>query len=560
MADTIAMSDEARINANKSKRPGPAERKRVKTSKVRTGCRTCKSRRVKCDEARPACLRCLRIGKDYCKGYEYTNISRHSAQKRILLPLAPQNDPIIQRFNSQDELSSFRLYCEKVAPKLSFNTDSVWQKLLLQAGQENEFIRNAIFAIGGFSQRSRLSASRGSGEGYTGVDSVKFEKAALAQYGKFLEGTKRYISRTSKEEGRRVAMISCLLVICIENMQYRPHNALLHAQQGLKLVEEITDDDSDIRQVSNAPEAIEVELMQQFGRLDLQVVGCYDVQPKEVHYKLKNEGNIKIRNMPETFQNVDEACLYLDLVMRRTFHFMAYTNSDHKVQFNFGLEDDIFQKSFCSREETDLLPAPHDVHVEQARYTAEVLRWNQAFEPLFADVLWNPHHPDSIRALMMKVHSLTTTLSLADHLKKSELQIDNFLPEMESLVYFSKKLLEHPHYVRGEFAFDMGLIYPLIIPTLNCRDRKLRREAIDLLAVKPWREAHWDSGHAADVARLVMQVEEEGVETDFIPEWARVRSFSIDIKMETGIAHLTCLRGVGDSAVRVKGVLDWSST
>ncbi|KAI3321896.1 hypothetical protein HD806DRAFT_502242, partial [Xylariaceae sp. AK1471] len=28
-------------------------------SKSRTGCRVCKSRRVKCDETRPSCRRCL---------------------------------------------------------------------------------------------------------------------------------------------------------------------------------------------------------------------------------------------------------------------------------------------------------------------------------------------------------------------------------------------------------------------------------------------------------------------------------------------------------------------
>jgi hypothetical protein len=106
----------------------------------------------------------------------------------------------------------------------------------------------------------------------------------------------------------------------------------------------------------------------------------------------------------------------------------------------------------------------------------------------------------------------------------------------------------------------MGLIYPLIMPTLNCRDRKLRREAIDLLSETPWREAHWDSAHAADVAKFVMQVEEEGIETDYIPEWARVSSFEVDIQMSTGIVYLSCLRGVGEAAVTVEGTLDWSGT
>jgi hypothetical protein len=42
--------------------------KRIFHNKVRTGCTTCKQRRVKCDEAKPTCLRCRASGKQ-CLGY-----------------------------------------------------------------------------------------------------------------------------------------------------------------------------------------------------------------------------------------------------------------------------------------------------------------------------------------------------------------------------------------------------------------------------------------------------------------------------------------------------------
>jgi hypothetical protein len=385
---------------------------------------------------------------------------------------------------------------------------------------------------------------------------VKSDKAALAHYGKFLEGTKKYIARTGRKEGRRLAMIACLLVVCIENLCSRPHNALIHSQQGLKLVEEQGDDDTSISPSTTA--TMEVELMQQFSRLDLQIAG-YDVQAKSVHRKLKGEGANSIREMPGTFKNVEQAGQYLDLVMRRSFHFMAHTNLTHKAQFKFGLEDGTWHSMLHLSEEQYANTAPYIVQFEHEIYVSEVRRWDQAFESLFTEVLRNPNHPNATRALMMKVHSITTAVLLADHLSTSELHWDTLLPEMKSLVYFSKQLLEHPACVRGQFAFDMGLIYPLIMPTMNCRDRTLRREAIDLLEEIPWREAHWDSAHIADVAKFIMQVEEEGVETEYVPEWARVKSFEIDIHMNTGMVHLTCHRGVGESAVAVEGDLDWSA-
>jgi hypothetical protein len=52
--------------------------------KVRTGCLTCKNRRVKCDEARPTCLRCRASGKE-CLGYPAlpeANIFEPTSSKR----------------------------------------------------------------------------------------------------------------------------------------------------------------------------------------------------------------------------------------------------------------------------------------------------------------------------------------------------------------------------------------------------------------------------------------------------------------------------------------------
>lgn len=54
----------------------PPLKKRTRTSKpkVRTGCNTCKIRRVKCDEARPICKRCARADI-VCDGYGDRSLS-----------------------------------------------------------------------------------------------------------------------------------------------------------------------------------------------------------------------------------------------------------------------------------------------------------------------------------------------------------------------------------------------------------------------------------------------------------------------------------------------------
>ncbi|KAK5758735.1 hypothetical protein LTS12_011129 [Elasticomyces elasticus] len=56
----------------------------VNTGKPSTGCYHCRRSRVKCDEARPSCARCLRIGVT-CEGYRHTNdvLFRDETRKTI---------------------------------------------------------------------------------------------------------------------------------------------------------------------------------------------------------------------------------------------------------------------------------------------------------------------------------------------------------------------------------------------------------------------------------------------------------------------------------------------
>lgn len=39
--------------------------------------------------------------------------------------------------------------------------------------------------------------------------------------------------------------------------------------------------------------------------------------------------------MPEAFTNIDDARRYLELIMRRTFHFMAYAQAEKSALLNF---------------------------------------------------------------------------------------------------------------------------------------------------------------------------------------------------------------------------------
>jgi hypothetical protein len=335
---------------------------------------------------------------------------------------------------------------------------------------------------------------------------------------------------------------------------------LHNAQKGLQVMRALSNSGVDSVIKSPVPDIVEDELIHQFHRMELSLMTLYDARIPSVHSQLKEDGDMTVRNMPHTFTHLFVASEYLILIMRRTYHFIANALADRSLYTKFR---DSFRNAVLnpnSNLSTDfttwLRDAPDELQVEQEKYAAENRRWAQAFQPLLCSANNNYNQQDSVRLLLLKLHSITLTVRLAGHLSKTELIYDNFIPEFRKIVDLAKTILNHPHadsvFAGGAFNFDMCVVYPVVTAGLFCRDRKLRREAISLLAKKDWREAQFSSKTSAAVAIFLMECEEDGVETDYIPEWARVRLSGIDADLESRVMKLQCIRGVGEFAARIE--------
>ncbi|KAJ4320137.1 hypothetical protein N0V84_006024 [Fusarium piperis] len=144
--------------------PPPAASNRKPRSKVKSGCKTCKVRKVKCDEGRPACRRCLSTGR-VCDGYGIwgggnahcvrgqgglfdcktkdgrvpiyptTSISR-PLQPSLALALSPQQKIYFDWFK-----------CRTASKLPGTFTSSFWNTLVFQAGSSEPAVLNAILAL-----------------------------------------------------------------------------------------------------------------------------------------------------------------------------------------------------------------------------------------------------------------------------------------------------------------------------------------------------------------------------------------------------------------------------
>jgi hypothetical protein len=359
-------------------------------------------------------------------------------------------------------------------------------------------------------------------------------------------------------------------------MQYRYKAAQIHANSGLRLLQELKDSESHVDTLSGVPAScmVEEEILDQFNRLELQFLVIYDARTPAPHWRLKTQGSLSIRNMPTTFTSLDLAGKYLILIMRRSYHFMGFALARHAAVLNFvekgsenkGKFSNLWNHPFIDPERCHVGPAEKitdEVQVEQEIYMAENRRWGKAFEPLLHSALNNTNYQSSHRGILLKLHSLTMIVRLAGQISDTELVYDRYLGEFTEMIRLSKILLKgtdnRPPLVGGAFAFDMGIILPLTTPAMRCRDRKLRREAIQLLRErKLYREFQWPSDTSADVAQFLMEVEEEGVDTYFIPEQARARLTAIHSNVEEKTAFIFCVRGTGENAVEHSSLRDWS--
>ena len=90
-------------------------------------------------------------------------------------------------------------------------------------------------------------------------------------------------------------------------------------KMGIRLMEKFVNDAASSRDqtgiTSPAPHIREDELVKEFNRLASLVLAVFGHQSPGSHWRLKNDGSLSIKSMLETFASIDEARLYLDLVI-----------------------------------------------------------------------------------------------------------------------------------------------------------------------------------------------------------------------------------------------------
>ncbi|KAM5364280.1 hypothetical protein ACJZ2D_011589 [Fusarium nematophilum] len=208
--------------------------------KAGTGCITCRIRRVKCDEAKPSCQRCL-SSKRQCDGYlpEDSTVTRRQLAEaaRQLSVVGPISHAITQyprhggRSPSPPNLSLFDVFRNLTAPSTaSFIPSQFWTRELLQLAHTEPAVWHATLALGALHQRHELYWQ---GHGYRSGESLLAQ--ANQSYGRAITYAK------DVKDPTRLLSLS-LALVSITNMMGRWAEGQVHIRAGHQLLRQAGQD------------------------------------------------------------------------------------------------------------------------------------------------------------------------------------------------------------------------------------------------------------------------------------------------------------------------------
>ncbi|KAE8152924.1 hypothetical protein BDV25DRAFT_47563 [Aspergillus avenaceus] len=207
--------------------------KRIRIARAprsKSGCRTCRIRHVKCDESPGRCFNCVSTGRQ-CDGYDLdrlppkngpaggTTLSVH--RMRLVLP-----------DQTSDERRCFSYFQCSTIPMINVWFDhNMWDRLTLQMSHAEPAICHAVVAVSALQQLVATTGMPVLPEDMTN----RYHRFALGQYNRAVS---HLISRMNSNDPsvKNMALVCCLLFVVFELTWGRYDVAILHLQNGVKLL------------------------------------------------------------------------------------------------------------------------------------------------------------------------------------------------------------------------------------------------------------------------------------------------------------------------------------
>lgn len=457
------------------KTKGQGGRKRAFHSKTRSGCLTCKNRRVKCDEKRPVCQRCVNGGRK-CEGYEnpLVFVLLEGANQERTYSTAPKMTNFLDKpttltlghFSDDSARRSVQFFQERTIVTLARGVSGgdFWGGALLQAAHSKSPVANLVIALSSVH------------ESYDRPGDNKLRIQAL-------QHCSVAASRLAKEKlvGTDTILLSCLLFIAYEYFQGDVKQSLVHIGNGMNIIEAWNQGqcpDQKNGTVTEESAKLVNERIAPIFKFMKQVFGAL-IAKREPTPEKESPQN-------KTFATPNEAMDHLDEIYRAIG----------------GLQND------------SLPPATHKSTTTARDVEKLLVEWDAGTGGDFWKA--DPQGVKSRKLLQFKIHRRVVALLLKVLAPGRDIVDDSHSSAFDEILKLYEESIPQGQEVRAIennfLHFELGLIPPLFFTATRCREPLIRRRAIDVLHSIRRTENLWDSCWAAQVARDILLLEETSLQ------------------------------------------------
>ncbi|KAI0157799.1 hypothetical protein GGR57DRAFT_460931 [Xylariaceae sp. FL1272] len=519
-----------------------AIRKRASKPKVRTGCITCKRRHVKCDEGKPTCAECKRVGLA-CEGYNPNQTSKAQSARNILPRLAStttlaarpragqaSNAALVPRQNvdapkilqrpsvgfslTDDETWYFTIFKEQIPQELCPHSDSgFWSGTSLRAFMGNECIRHSILSIG-----AQVHALRQDRENFPEPrdrlqrrwkifgPSNRHYQAALQHHTRALSHLRSSIQKQGIDD--RISMAANLLFIVFEWMMgsgaaLLVHNGIMAAKRvrGADAAAESTLQQQRRRYQAEHRDEID-DMTDHFLRFSVSTAYIPFTHGKNAFWLLLTEDPGRpdelTRNPLQDFalrpaKDIRDARRKWDILFPMIAAFQL------KVKWHHFNPEHGFDESGAFQQ--------------QARFLAQLYNYEEELDNLIID----PEDSTAVeRFEVLRLQHLVAFVFVSCCLDRTEQSYDDYLPQFWDILRRCRPLVEKAYNQRSRIGFssDNSVLMSLCFVGGKCRDQNVRIEALDLILKYDGREGGIESLSLAASLRELMKLEQQSEALD----------------------------------------------
>ncbi|TLD07357.1 hypothetical protein PgNI_10124 [Pyricularia grisea] len=505
--------------------------------KVRTGCKTCKIRKIKCDEEKPACRRCTDTGRT-CDGYNKRTtpglfhptpiapvgqarvprghgrilvLSRTANQQRSILPMLPSSIPGLE--NNQGRALQF--FGSVVAPALSKGIkDEFWRRVVLQMASTQPAVRHALTAI---STVFEVSVVRDPSHITPATPTIGQNPLATDEYNKAI----RHMINCADDQ---LAVVVCIIFVSLEILQQNRLAAVDHCRHGVLIMNN-----------TRMSPWVRDNILPTLRRL---AVFPYFFGSVPDSFPALSE----VFHPGERFRTLDDALASMD---SWTAHAMRLIRGADPYRIPRGCDDDLPEDDYRDPYRSGPLsgnPIPEDMRAQQQMVLQSMRRWQDGMNEYLtlAAAAATPIDPEDLwksSLLQMRCLVLQVWLTANFFPEEGQMAFDQHMDSFRKVVSLGYKMrasrqasagrrqskctTEPPSHsseagntaappIQFSFASEMGVMPILFFTTMRCRDLELRLHALALLwELSTAREGLFRVDRMAHTARRCVELEHD---------------------------------------------------